>query len=319
MVGCVVIASPLEFDTTKRMVESWGRVWTLRPRGQPAPMPFARADDGTRLYYEIAGDRSTSRAVLLVMGLGLRGELWGETRDALAGAGYRILTMDNRGVGDSRVARISLTTATMADDAVAVIDHASAGRINVVGTSLGGMVAQQLALRHPDRVEALVLQSTTAGMPRLDFIPTSGLARLGGLLRARITDVSREERARAALRLLTTDAYARTARLDDPRLAPLLAAMEMSVSPVGYVAQLRAAWTHRGWKELHQITTPTLVQHGAEDQIVSPGAGRAMAERIPGARLDVYDGAGHLLALERPDSIRAVRAFLGACERRAVA
>ena len=282
-------------------------------------MPFARAKDGTRLYYEVAANRLTARTVLLVMGLGLRGELWGEMRDALAAAGYRVVTMDNRGVGNSRAAGLSLTTATMADDAVAVMDHAFAERAHVVGTSLGGMVAQQLALRHSDRVEALVLQSTSAGMPRLDFVPTSGLARLGGLLRARMTDVSREERARAALRLLTTDAYARSARLDDRRLAPLLAAMETGVSPVGYLAQLRAALRHRGWKELHRITAPTLVQHGAEDQIVSAAAGRAMAERIADARLEVYEGAGHLLAVERPASIDAVRAFLGGCERRAAA
>jgi pimeloyl-ACP methyl ester carboxylesterase len=280
-------------------------------------MPFARAKDGTRLYYEVAGDRLTARAVLLVMGLGLRGELWGETRDALAAAGYRVLTMDNRGVGNSRVASLSLTTATMADDAVAVMRHASATRVHVVGTSLGGMVAQQLALRHADRVEALVLQSTTAGMPRLDFVPTSALARLGGLFRVRIKDLPREERARAALRLLTTDAFARTAPLEDPRLAPLLAAIEAGVSPVGYLAQVRAAWKRCGWKDLHRITAPTLVQHGADDQLVSAGAGRAIAERIGGARLEVYDAAGHLLALERPDSIGAVRAFLGACERRA--
>ncbi len=280
-------------------------------------MPFARAKDGTRLYYEVAGDRLTARAVLLVMGLGLRGELWGETRDALAAAGYRVLTMDNRGVGNSRVASLSLTTATMADDAVAVMRHASATRVHVVGTSLGGMVAQQLALRHADRVEALVLQSTTAGMPRLDFVPTSALARLGGLFRVRIKDLPREERARAALRLLTTDAFARTAPLEDPRLAPLLAAIEAGVSPVGYLAQVRAAWKRSGWKDLHRITAPTLVQHGADDQLVSAGAGRAIAERIGGARLEVYDAAGHLLALERPDSIGAVRAFLGACERRA--
>ncbi len=280
-------------------------------------MPFARAKDGTRLYYEVAGDRLTARAVLLVMGLGLRGELWGETRDALAAAGYRVLTMDNRGVGNSRVASLSLTTATMADDAVAVMRHASATRVHVVGTSLGGMVAQQLALQHADRVEALVLQSTTAGMPRLDFVPTSALARLGGLFRVRIKDLPREERARAALRLLTTDAFARTAPLEDPRLAPLLAAIEAGVSPVGYLAQVRAAWKHCGWKDLHRITAPTLVQHGADDQLVSAGAGRAIAERIGGARLEVYDGAGHLLGLERPDSIGAVRAFLGACERRA--
>ena len=282
-------------------------------------MPLARATDGTRLYYDVAGAAMDAPAVLLVMGLGFRGALWGETRDALAAVGYRVLTMDNRGVGDSRVATTRLKTATMADDAIAVMRDAGVHHAHVVGTSLGGMVAQQIALRHPRRVRSLVLQSTTAGMPRLDFVPGSGLARLGGVLRARVRDLPRGEQARAALRLLTTDAYARTARFDDPRLAPLLAALEGGVSPVGYLAQLRAASTHRCWKELRRITAPTLVQHGAQDQIVSARAAYAIAKRIPRARLEVYPGAGHLLALQRPDSIDAMRDFLGGREHRAAA
>ncbi len=275
-------------------------------------MPFASAADGTRLYYQVAGGGPDAAAVLLVMGLGLRGEIWGETRDALAGAGYRTVTMDNRGVGRSEVTTGGFTTATMAQDAIAVLDDASVPRAHVVGTSLGGMIAQQIALRHAARVDALVLQSTSAGLPRVDFVPLTGPFRAAGMVRARRRDDPPERRARAALRLLTTRQYARTADLTDPRVRPYLDALAADVSRVGYVAQIRAASRHRAWRLLHHIRAPTLVQHGAHDRVVRAAAGRAIAARIPGARLEIYARAGHFLALQRPDSLDALVRFLRA-------
>lgn len=275
-------------------------------------MLFARAIDGTRIAYDVVGGTPDGPAVLLVMGLALRGELWGETRDALVSAGYRTVTMDNRGVGESQVTTGGFTTATMADDAIAVLDTASVPRAHVVGVSLGGMIAQQLALRHAGRVRGLVLQSTTAGMPRLDFVPLTGPVRFAGMVRARVSGHDADRRARAALRLLTTRRYARTADLSDPRLRVYLAAMAAGVSRVGYVAQVRAASRHRAWPLLAQIRAPTLVQHGAQDHVVRAAAGRAIAKRIPGARLEIYQRAGHLLALQRPDSVDALVRFVRA-------
>src|SRR3712207_2341027 len=117
-------------------------------------MPYARARDGTRLYYEVAGGGLNAPSVLLVMGLALRGEVWGETRDALATAGYRTLTMDNRGAGESHAGSWDFSTSTMADDAVAVMRDAFVGRAHVVGVSLGGMVAQEIADRQSTRLNS---------------------------------------------------------------------------------------------------------------------------------------------------------------------
>jgi pimeloyl-ACP methyl ester carboxylesterase len=274
------------------------------------PGRHAFAPDGTRLYYEVAGGEPDGPAVLLVMGLGFPGELWVETRDRLVGAGFRTITMDNRGMGRSDVPRQPFTTATMAHDAVIVLAAASVPRAHVVGTSLGGMIAQQLALRHPARVDRLVLQSTTAGLPRVDFLSATGLVRAAGMLRARLSDRTVDERARSALRLLTTRRYADTTALDDPRLLIYLEALQADVSPDGWLAQVRAASKHRAWRQLASIRAPTLVQHGVKDRVVRAAAGRAMAARIPGARLELYDRAGHLLVLERPDSIDGVARFL---------
>lgn len=275
-------------------------------------MAFARAGDGGRLAYEVTDGSPGAPTVLLVMGLGFRGEIWGETRDALAAAGFRTVTMDNRGVGASDRPPRGFTTATMADDAIAVLDAAGAPRAHVVGTSLGGMVAQQLALRHASRVDDLVLQSTSAGLPRVDFVPFTGPFRAMAMVRARRRDAPADERARVALRLTTTSRYARTADLTDPRVRLYLDAMEGGVDPLGYLAQIRAASRHRTWPLLHRIAAPTLVQHGARDRVVRAAAGRAIADRIPGARLEVYARAGHFLALQRPDSLDALVAFLRA-------
>jgi len=273
-------------------------------------MRFAYARDGTRLAYDVAGPPGAP-AVLLVMGLAFRGVVWGETRDELAAAGYRAITMDNRGAGESEPGSNDFSTSTMADDAVEVLRQEGIARAHVVGVSLGGMIAQELVLRHPARVGALVLQSTTAGRPRYHYLaPLLGL-RSAALLRERIIDRP-ERRARTALRVLTTRRYARRADLSDPRNRSLIDAVEHGISPSGYLGQVAAATSHRAWRRLKRIQAPTLVQHGSRDAIIRAAAGRALARRIPGATLHVYRGAGHALAVQCPASIGEVVEFVQA-------
>ncbi len=279
-------------------------------------MPFARARDGTRLHFEIAGGGLGAPAVLLVMGLAFRGDVWGETRDVLAAEGYRTITFDNRGAGASEPASLDFSTSTMADDAVAVLREAFVQRAHVVGVSLGGMVAQELALRHAGRVGALVLQSTSAGRPRVDLLAPLLPVRSAAVVRARVGPGDDEARARAALRVLTTRRFARRADLDDERVRALLDAVAQGVSVEGYLGQVRAVWGHRAWRRLRRIVAPTLLQHGTKDGIIRAAASKAMARRIPGATLQLFPGAGHALAVQVPESLQAVREFLRAHDDR---
>ena len=279
-------------------------------------MPYARARDGTRLLYEVAGGGLGAPAVLLVMGLALRGEVWGEARDRLAAAGFRTITMDNRGAGASRVpTSIEFSTPTMAEDAVTVMREAFVARAHVVGVSLGGMIAQELALRHPGRVGALVLQSTTAGGLRVQHIaPGLGL-RSAAVLRAQLTR-DRERRERLLLGVLTTRSFASQADLGEPRIRALLDALEPRVTVSGYLGQATAASRHSAWRRLRRIAAPTLVQHGTRDGIIRASASRAMARRIPDARLELYEGAGHALVVQCPESVESIVDFLRAHDGR---
>ena len=124
-------------------------------------MAEAKAADGTKLYYERTG---AGAPVLLVMGLGMNATGWWRTIPVLA-EGLEVIAFDNRGAGRSDVPDGPYTADLMADDAMAVLDAAGIEKAHVYGISLGGMIAQDIVVRHPDRVDRLVLGATTPGGP----------------------------------------------------------------------------------------------------------------------------------------------------------
>ncbi len=267
--------------------------------------------DGVELFYERQGaDDPEAPVALLLMGLGMRGRVWGETGVRLARRGFAVLTMDNRGVGESQTPRRPWTTATMADDAVEILDAEGVARAHVVGASLGGMIAQQVALRHPDRTAGLVLVSTTGGFPRVDLVPPTAILGLLNLMVARGREGPPEDRVRTTLELIASKEFAQGLDLADPRMEAMVAAMGDRLAPRGYLLQLLASASHAAWRALPRVRAPTLVQHGEADRVIVPAAGKALAGRIPDARLELYPGAGHVLGLQAPDSMDRLGDFL---------
>jgi pimeloyl-ACP methyl ester carboxylesterase len=195
------------------------------------------------------------------------------------------------------------TVAQMADDAVAVLDAAGVERAHVYGISLGGMVAQELALRYPQRVEALILGATTAGGPG------AILARpepLGFFVRAGA--MAPEEAEWAAVPYNYGEA---TRRRHGQRIADDIARRVChTTDALAYVHQVAAAAAHNTVGRLGAIAAPTLVVHGEDDVVIPPSNGRLLAQAIPGARLQLWPGAGHLFATDEPAADRDIAGFL---------
>ena len=186
-----------------------------------------------RLHWEDTG--GSGPPVLLIMGLGMNATGWWRTIPVLAE--FRVLAFDNRGVGRSERAPGPYTVAEMADDAVSVLDAAGVDAAHVYGISLGGMIAQEVALRHPDRVQALVLGATTAGGSEL--VPAGEAVNAFVRLRAQMT-------AEHAVWASVPINYARRTRLEGgDRIAEDIAQrLRFPVEPEYYSAQLAAAHGH---------------------------------------------------------------------------
>ena len=264
-------------------------------------MPTAR--NGTvSLHFESTG---AGAPVLLVMGLGMNATGWWRTVPVLAAAGLRVLSFDNRGVGRSDRPAGPYTTAMMADDAVAVLDAASVTRAHVYGISLGGMVAQEIALRHPDRVAHLVLGATTPGgsaatpaeQATLEFFQRRG-------------QMSAEEAVWASV---PYNYSTRTRAEHGDRIAQDISQrLRYPIEREFYVAQLAAGLGHDTYHRLVRISSPTLVVHGLEDVMVPPANGRLLAGLIPNTRLLELTGAAHLYPTDEPGADHEIAAFLTA-------
>ncbi len=218
---------------------------------------------------------------------------------------FDLMVYDQRGLGRSDKPDAPASMADYADDAAALMDAVGWARAHVIGYSFGGMVAQHLAIRHPDRVDRLVLGATSPGGEGGASYPLQTLYAL-----------PLEERIR---RQLLLDARMDEARLANPSPA-LLAQMEMmraadaqrAADPEGasgLARQLEARAGHNAWPLLHTIRAPTLVCAGVFDRIAAPDNARKLAAHIPHATLRFYR-AGHGFLVEKPEFLDDAIAFL---------
>ena len=235
---------------------------------------------GARIHYEVDGE---GEPLVLIAGTGFDLSFWDDLLPELRG--FRVLRLDNRGAGLSDSPDEAFSIECMADDVAAVMDAAGMPSAHVYGMSMGGLIAQELAIRHPERVLSLVLGASWAGGP-----PLSHSARALPLLMSR---KGPEDLLRATAPFLSaTPIPATEDRFPGHKLAPR--------NKPGLRCQLAAQLRYSSLRRLHTIRQPTLIMHGEKDRLVSPWNARRMARRIPGARLRLIAGAGHLYLHDRP-------------------
>jgi 3-oxoadipate enol-lactonase len=261
-------------------------------------MPYA-VREGTRLFWK---EHGAGEPLLLIMGLGAT-HVWWHRLTPILSAHFRTILFDNRGVGLSDLPPAPYDIPGMADDAVAVLDAAGVDAAHVFGASMGGMIAQEVVLRHPDRVRSLVLGCTACGGQEVALAARE----VREALNARGT-MTREESSRRMVPF-TFDAGTPRERIEED-LAVRLAA---NVSDEGYFAQLQAirAWTGT-FARLPTIRTPTLVIHGETDALVPPENGRIVAGAIPNATLVMLPNASHIFYTDQTEaSTQIILSFLG--------
>lgn len=251
---------------------------------------------GARIHYEITGNPA-GPAVLFIQGVGVIGAGWQPQIDGLC-ARYRVLSFDNRGIGQSTLGSGRMTIEALADDAFAVLDAAGLRSAHVVGHSMGGVIAQQVALRMPARVRSLSFLCTFASGWEATKLSLDKL-----ILGLRTYVGPNAWRRQAFLEMILPREYiAQTPRADLIARLQTLFGHDLSAQPPIALKQLGAMRKFDAASTLHRLgEIPTLVLSGAADRIALPAYGRRLADAIPGARYVEIPDTGHALPIQLAD------------------
>lgn len=270
-------------------------------------MPRASVNGGIELEYDTFGSDGDP-AVVCIAGLGAQMITYHEDFcRGLADRGYFVIRHDNRDVGLSTKIEdgSSYTLSDMAADTVGLLDVLGIDAAHVVGVSMGGMIAQTVAIEHPSRVLSLTSIMSTTGAPGVGGATEEAAARL-----LRPAGETRDERVASSIetsRIIWGD----TAEFPfDEELARWRAetSVDRAYYPAGTARQLQAIRASGDRTEkLRRLSVPTVVIHGTNDPLVQPSGGQATAEAIPGARLVLIEGMGHGVA--RPAFERIITAI----------
>ncbi len=254
-------------------------------------MPFAKVN-GIRVYYE---EHGTGHPVLFIQGLGYPSGMWFRQVPVMARR-FRVVVFDNRGVGRSDKPDEEYTVRLMASDAAELLRSLDIDKAHVVGVSLGGYIAQELALNHPERVDRLALMATSCGGPRLMELTKplwDEIAKLAGL--------PPEEIIRKGMAFAVTEKFYR----EHPELIERSVALRMeNLQPLfAFTRQSNAAMSFNGHDRAHLIGHPTLILAGAQDQVMPLVLTEELARKIPQAQFKVFPDAAHLLFLEKAEAV----------------
>jgi pimeloyl-ACP methyl ester carboxylesterase len=255
-------------------------------------MPLAKVDD-INLCYKVRGD---GHPLLMITGFASAQNTLFTLARAFA-KHYCVVTFDNRGIGGSDKPTGPYSISMMASDTIGLMDFLGIDRVHLLGGSMGGMVAQHMAIDHPQRVDKLILFSTSAdGQWLLDLAET-------------ITpnwNRSRSDPASTDLRKLIVAMALRTCNRPFNRLVFVaLAKLQARLGTLtGLAGQIEAMMTHHVLDRLHLIQAPTLVLAGGEDRLIAPQSSEVLASRITGAKLVIIAGGSHIVAGEMGDQFK---------------
>jgi len=247
--------------------------------------------NGINLYYETWGDPN-SPPLLLIGGLSAYTRSWDKLLPTLS-QNFRVIVFDNRGVGKSDKPPPPYSMDEFAADTLGLLDHLGIKVVDVFGVSMGGMIAQHLALKYPKRVRCLVLGCTSCDGPAILRRPEA--AKLLKPLPPQTQE--RKKALRERLRYLLSPAFLKAYPEEFERL--VLEALGANQPTHGYLGQLDAVWGHNTCARLSELYIPTLVMHGTADIIVPLENGLFLAQQIPEARFITFEGAGHLFYVEQ--------------------
>jgi len=249
---------------------------------------------GVGLYYEVSG---SGEPVLLIPGLGGSTEVWLRQMPDLT-AHHLVVRLDNRGAGRSDAPEGPYTVRQMASEAVQLLDALDISAAHIVGSSMGGMVAQEVAIQYPDKALSVALIATQCGGTHAFGAAPENARALEELA---TIDMTPQERARGwvpytlsqgfrATHPDLVEEYVRTSALYPP-------------STAGLRAQWAALMGYDSWERLLFITSPALILQGDEDVLVPPENADVLGVRIPDSRVVIIPGAGHSLAFEAADAV----------------
>jgi 3-oxoadipate enol-lactonase len=253
------------------------------------------------LYYEEHGDPQ-AEPLLLIMGFAMNATAWG-LQIPVFSQRYRVVAFDNRGVGRTSQPEGPYSMPQMAADAAALLDHLGIVSAHVVGISMGGMIAQEFALRYPSRVRGLVLAATTPGGPQSAGYEEMMTTSAEGMALTDLSSMMTPEGIKEGMdRLFTAEFQAK----------PSPAAIQMGIAGMmhpqtlaGMKGQLAAIRAHDTYDRLPKIAAPTLVIAGDADAFVKAANSPIIASRIPGAKLIMLPGQKHGFTAEKPDETNA--------------
>jgi 3-oxoadipate enol-lactonase len=260
-------------------------------------MPYAE-NEGTKIYWD---ERGAGQPLLLIMGLGSTSDLWYRLVPMLS-AHYRTILFDNRGVGRSDAPPGPYSITTMASDAAVVMDAAGVGSAHVLGFSMGGFIAQELALHCPGRVRALILAGTSCGGK--EAVPAAPEV----LVALEARGVNTPEEGFWMIAPYIYDASTLPRRIEED----LAASLRTSLQRKSYMAQLQgiASWAG-SQSRLSRLDVPVLIIHGESDQLIPPENGRILEHLIANAKVVMIPHAGHRFMTDQPEAAsEAILSFL---------